>query len=63
MRFSHLFLLSLLTGILALSTRWTVLPLIPADFGFVFVSAACVIPWVFFQAIALLKYGKRDCGC
>jgi hypothetical protein len=59
MGFNRLLFLSLLIGVLALSSRWTILPLTPATFGFVFFSAALVVPWAVFQAIALWKYGWR----
>jgi hypothetical protein len=59
MGFKRLLFLSLLIGLLALSSRWTVLPLTPTTFVFVLFSAALIVPWAVLQAIALCKYGWR----
>jgi hypothetical protein len=59
MDFKRLLFLSLLTGSLAISTRWTVLPLTPATGAFVYVSAALFVPWAALQAIALWKFSGR----
>lgn len=56
--FKWLFLLSLLIGVVAVSTFWTVLPLTPTTFDFVFVSAALAIPWLPLQVYALVRHGK-----
>ena len=54
-----LLLISLVIAILAASTRWSVLPLAPATFTFVFVSAVLAIPWTVPLVISVLRYGKR----
>jgi hypothetical protein len=50
---------SLLIGILAVSTRWTVLPLTPASLVFVAVSAALALPWAILFVLSVHRYGRK----
>jgi hypothetical protein len=54
------FLLGPLTlGALAVSTRWTILPLTPGTSDFFVVSLALGALWALLAIVALLRLGKR----
>ena len=56
---NKLLLLSLIIAVLSISTRWTVLPFIPADFAFAFLSGLLIIPWLIVLTVSLLRHGRR----
>jgi hypothetical protein len=58
MSFRLLFWLSLLIRLLAISSRWTILPFRPYTFAFVTFSEIMIVPWVVLFAVALRKHGK-----
>ena len=58
MSFKPLFGLSLLAGLLAISSPWTIGPLTPYTIGFVTFSEIMIVPWVVLITLALRKHGK-----
>jgi hypothetical protein len=50
---------SLILGVLAVSTRWTILPLTPSTFDFLYVNAAISVLWAGLVIVALRRYRKR----
>jgi hypothetical protein len=41
------------------TSRWTVLPLTPTTFDFVYFSAALVIPWLLLFIVSVQRLGRR----
>lgn len=58
MRLHHLFFSSLLLGLLAVSSPWTLPHFAPAIDPELF-SGALVVPWALLQVSALGRYGRR----
>lgn len=58
-QFGRFLLGSLILAVLAVSTRWTILPLTPGTSDFLVVSLALGALWTLLAIIALLRLGKR----
>jgi len=54
---------SFVVAALSASSRWTVLPLTPTSFNFVYFSAALIVPWSILLVSSTRSLGRRGlCG-